>query len=161
MTGTTYHRWSGFVNIMTLKEENNLKVDKLRSLILGEADLNMGGRIFVNRKMLQGAEKLNLISREHYGGRKGMKATDAVLNERLALDNIRLAKRPAAILSTDAANCYDRMVHSIISLRVQRLGLTLSIVLALLRPLQESRHFIRSAYSDSTTHYGGKRDVPF
>ena len=161
ITGIPYNRWSGFLNVMTLKEDNNYDVNKLRSLILGEADWNMGGRVFVNRRMMCNAEKLNLIPKEHYGGRKGMKAVDAVLNKRLALDNIRLMKRPAAILSTDAANCYDRMVHSFISLCVQRLGLSLSIVMALLRPLQESRHFIRSAYGDSTTYYGGRRQVPF
>ena len=81
----------------------------------------MGGRLHINRNMLNGAEKLKLIPTEHYGGRKGYKATDAVLNKRLALDNIRLAKKPAAIISTDAANCYDRMVHSFISLSIQRL----------------------------------------
>ena len=106
LTGLPYFRWSGFLNVMTFKEENNYNVDKLRSLILGEADWNMGGRIFVNRRMLRGAEALNLIPDEHYGGRKNMKAIDAVLNKRLALDNIRLQKRPAVILSTDAVNCY-------------------------------------------------------
>ena len=65
-------------------------MDKLRSLILGEADWNMGGMLHINTNMLTGAEKLHLIPKEHYGGRKGYKATDAVLNKRLALDNIRL-----------------------------------------------------------------------
>ena len=150
-TGIPYDRWSNFLNVMTLKEENNYNVDKLRSLILGEADWNMGGRIFINRHMLSGAEALQMIPHEHYGGRKGYKATDAVLNKRLVLDNIRLSKAPAAVISTDAANCYDRMVHSFISLCVQRLGVSLSLVFALLRPLQESRHYIRTAYGDSTT----------
>lgn len=160
-SGIPYDRWSCFLNVMTLKEENNFNVDKLRSLILGEADWNMGGRFHINRNMLSGVEKLNLIPNEHYGGRKGYKATDAVLNKRLALDNIRLAKKTAAIISTDAANCYDRMVNSFISLSIQRLGVPLSIVFALLRPLQESRHYVRTAYGDSTTYYGGKRDIPF
>ena len=53
------------------------------------------------------------------------------------------------------------MVHSFISLSVQRLGLPLSVIFALLRPLQESRHFIRTAYGDSSQYYGGKQDVPF
>ena len=161
ITGTLYNRWSGFFNVMTMKEENNYNVDKLRSLILGEADWNMGGRIFVNRRMFRGAESHQLIPHEHYGGRKNMKAIDAVLNKRLALDNIRLQKRPAAILSSDAANFYDRMVHSFISLSVQRLGLPLSIILALLRPLQECRHFTRTAYGDTSQFYGGKQDIPF
>lgn len=79
----------------------------------------------------------------------------------LALDNIRLARRPASITSTDEANCYDRMLHSVISMSAQRLGPPLAIILALLRPLQESKHYIRSAYGDSTKCYGGKRDIPY
>ena len=35
------------------------------------------------------------------------------------------------------------------------------LLLALLRPLQESRHYIRTAYGDSSNYYGGKRPVPF
>ena len=66
---------------MTPKEENNKRVDKLRSLILGEGDWNLGGRIFVNRRMMQNAETYNQIPCEHYGGRKGYKSTDAVLNK--------------------------------------------------------------------------------
>ena len=53
------------------------------------------------------------------------------------------------------------MVHSFISLSIQRLGVPLAIIFALLRPLQESKHFIRTAYGDSSTFYGGKRPVPF
>ena len=53
------------------------------------------------------------------------------------------------------------MVHSFVSLSARRLGLALSVVLALLRPLQESKHFVRTAYGDSTTYYGGKRSVPY
>ena len=161
ITGVPYQRWAGFLNVMTEKEEGNRRVDKLRSLILGEADWNMGGRIHINRNMLRNANGCNAIPDEHYGGRRGYKATDAILDKRLALDNIRLFKRPAAITSTDAANCYDRMVHSYISLSAQRLGVPLSIILALLRPLQESRHYIRTAIGDSTSYYGGRQETPF
>ena len=161
VNGLAYNRWSNFLNVMTFKEEGVRKVDRLRTLVLGEGDWNMGGRIHVNRRMFRQAEKLGEIPPEHFGGRRGYKAIDAVISKRLVLDNIRLSKRPAAVISTDAANCYDRMVHSFVSLSARRLGLALSVILALLRPLQESRHFIRTAYGDSSTYYGGQRDVPY
>ena len=146
---------------MTFKEEGNIKVDRLRTLILGEADWNMGGRWHINRNMLQQAERHNLIPAEHYGGRNKYKATDVVLTKRLTLDTFRLAKEPAAITSTDVANCYDRMVHSFITMSARRLGTSMSVLLALLRPIQESRHFIRTAYGDSKTFYGGRREIPY
>lgn len=121
----------------------------------------MGGRIHVNRRKFRQAKDAGEIPLEHFGGRRGYKAIDAVICERLALDNIRLSRRLAAVISTDAANCYDRMVHNFVSISARRLGLSLSVILALLRPLQESRHYIRTAYGDSSTFYGGKRRVPY
>ena len=159
--GISYDRWSNFLDVMTFKEKGNIRVDKLRTLILGEADWNMGGRIHINRRMLQNAEKHDLIPEEHYGGRHGHKATDAVLTKRLTLDTFRLNKQPAAVTSTDVANCYDRMVHSYITMSARRLGTQMAVLTALLRPLQESRHYIRTAFGDSTTFYGGKRRVPY
>lgn len=70
-------------------------------------------------------------------------------------------KSTAAITSTDAANCYDRMVHSFISLSAQRIGAPLSILLVLLMPLQESRHYIRTAFGDFASFYGGRKDIPY
>lgn len=161
LTGIPYDRWSSFLNVMTLKEPGNRNVDRLRSLILGEAIWNLGGRVHINRRMMANADQHAQIPIEHYGGRKFKKATDAVLDKRLALDNIRLERRPAAVTSTDAASCYDRMLHSFISISAQRLGVLLVVLLALLRPLQESKYYIRSAYGDSKDYYGGKRPVPY
>ena len=36
--GISYNRWANFLDVMTFKEEGNIKVDRLRTLILGEAD---------------------------------------------------------------------------------------------------------------------------
>lgn len=134
VTRVLYQRWSKLLNVMTEKEEGNRRVDKLRSLILGETDWNMGGRIHINRNMMRNTDRHSTIPNEHYGGRRGYKTTDAVLNKRLALDNICLLKCSAAVTSTDAANCYDRMVYSFLSLSAHRIGVPLAILLALLQP---------------------------
>lgn len=156
LNGLSYPRWSNMLDVMTFKEEGVKHVDRYRTIVLGEGDWNMGGRIHVNHRMFREAETHGEISPEHFGGRQGYKAVDAVICKRLALDNIRMSKRPAAVISTDAANCYDRMVHNFVSLSARRLGLSLSVILALLRPLQESHHYIRTAYGDSSAYYGEK-----
>ena len=161
VSGEPYERWSKFLSVMIPKASGSRQVDKLRSLVLGEADWNLGGRIHVNRGMMRQSELKNMLPAEHYGGRKHHRALDAVLNKRLVLDSIRLSRRPASILSTDAANCYDRMVHGYISLAAQRLGLPLSTISALLKPLQAAKYYIRTAFGDSNSYYGGARDVPY
>lgn len=72
-----------------------------------------------------------------------------------------MSRRPAVVVSTDTANSYGRMVHNFVSLSARRLGLSSSVILALLRPLQESRHYIRTAYGGSSTYYGGKRNISY
>ena len=159
--GLPYNRWKNFLDVMAFKDPDDRRVHRLRSLVLGEADWNMGGRVFINRRMMRNAESSHTIPDEHFGGRKGRRATQAVLTKRLLLDNLRLERRPGAVLSTDIANCYDRMVHSYVSLCGQRLGVSLPVMIALLTPLQESRHYVRTAYGDSNSYYGGKRTIPY
>ena len=60
--------------MMAPKADDNRKVNKLRTLILGEADWNMGGRIHVNREMMNNAEKHKINPPEHYGGRKKLQS---------------------------------------------------------------------------------------
>ena len=121
----------------------------------------MGGRLHINRRLMQATDQNEIIPPEHYGGRKGNTAVEAVLNKRLMLDNLRLTATTATVTSTDVANCYDRMIHNVVSLCGQCLGITLAVMTALLRPLQISKHYIRTAYADSTTYYGGERDIPY
>ena len=54
------------------------------------------------------AERNGFLAPEQYGGRKGKRSIDHVLNKRLTYDLIRLSRRPAAVCSNDAKSCYDR-----------------------------------------------------
>ena len=74
LSGLPYERWGKFLNVMTLKEPGNQNVEKLRSLVLGEADWNLGFRIHINRRMLHNADSYNEIPPEHYGGCKHKKS---------------------------------------------------------------------------------------
>ena len=102
------------------------------------------------------AEKLNLLPKEHLGGRKGQKSIDGAITKRLILDNARLTQKPMIIISTDAANCYDRMVHKYIALMCIKWGLTAAIMKVLLAPLQKAKHYTRTAYGDSSNYFTGQ-----
>jgi len=156
LTGHPYPRWSTYLDIMAFKKTNSIKIDTLRSIILSEADWNAAGRIYVTRKMMGQAEHLGLLPEEHLGGRKGRKSIDGAITKQLYLDNVRSTTTPTVILSTDAANCYDRMVHKYIAMMCSKWGLEKQVLKALLQPLQEARHFTRTSYGDSTTSFTGK-----
>ena len=154
--GEPYRRWSTFLDIMAFKKAHSTKINTLRSIIISEGDWNVAGRIYVTRKLMQQAEKLDLLPEEHLGGRKNRKSIDGAITKRLFLDNSRMLNKPAIILSTDAANCYDRMVHKFICMICKKWGLEENVLKALLKPLQTAKHFTRTAYGDSSSSFTGR-----
>ena len=156
LTGHAYQRWHTFLDIMAFKKENCIQIDSLRSIVLSEADWNATGRILITKKMMQQAENLELLPNEHLGGRKGRKSIEGAISKQLYIDNTRIMRIPTIILSTDAANCYDRMVHKYISLMCVKWGIEPQVMSALLSPLQSARHHTRTAYGDSTSFFQGK-----
>jgi len=110
----------------------------LRSIILSEADWNAAGRIYVTKKMMGQAKKHGLLPEEHLGGRKGRKSIDGAITKQLYIDNVNATKTPTVIISTDAANCYDRMVHKYISMMCSKWGVAKQVMKALLQPLREA-----------------------
>ena len=155
LIGQPYERWSTYLDIMAFKKPDSIKIDSLRSIILSEADWNAAGRIYVTKKMMGQAEKLHLLPEEHLGGRKGRKSIDGAISKQIYMDNVNASKTPTVILSTDAANCYDRMVHKYISLMCSKWGLEKQVMKALLQPLQQAKHYTRTAYGDSQSYFTG------
>lgn len=68
---------------------------------------------------------------------------------------MRLIRTPLAIISTDSANCYDRMVHKYVSLACRKWGISSTVMQALLQPLHKARHHTRTAFEDSSTYFEG------
>jgi len=155
LTGHPYRRWHTMVDIMAFKKKDNIKVSNIRSIIISEADWNAAGKIQITRRMMKQAESHDLLPLEHMGGRKGRKSTDGVLTKRLIMDNARISAKSMVIISTDAANCYDRMMHKYISFVCIKWGLTVQVMIALLQPLQKATHHTRTAYGDSHKGFQG------
>jgi len=155
--GRPYKRWHKMIDIMAFKKANNIKVNNIRAIIISESDWNTAGKILVARKLMQHAELHNLLPREHMGGRKGRKATDGALTKRLLMDNARIYRRHLVVISTDAANCYDRMCHSFISFSCIKWGLAIPMMIALLAPLQRAQHHTRTAFGDSKSCFKGTK----
>jgi len=155
ISGVAYSRWYEFLDIMSFKKQNSIHVNSLRTIIISEADWNAAGKVFITRRMMRNAEKMKLLPEEHLGGRKGKKSTDGGLTKRMIMDNARLLEKPMAIVSTDAANCYDRMIHKIISMSAIKWGVPGKVIKALLSPLHRAIHHTRTAYGDSEISFTG------
>ena len=94
---------------------------------------------------------------EELFSQKGSTAEDAKFNKTLTADLSRQARQPMTIVSANAADCYDRVNHIIMSLVWLTLlnGNIQQIVVALIC-LQTMKFFQRTGFGESKTFFGGK-----
>ena len=105
--------------------------------------------------MMYSVEDLRAIAKEQYGSRSQLTAIDQSLNKRLTYDIIRQKKRPGALCSNDAKSCYDRIVHSVASLAMQRVGAPVEPIICMFTSIQNLQHRIRTVFGDSEVGFSG------
>ena len=103
------------------KKADSILVEKLRIIVLFHALLNMTNKK-LGREMIYHAETLGLIPQEAYGSRRSHRAVECGLNKVLTADLSRQRRSALSICNNDAVSCYDRILHSVASLCMQRLG---------------------------------------
>jgi hypothetical protein len=121
----------------------------MREVNLYTADYNMNNKI-LGREIMAHAERQGLVAPEQYGSRKKRSAIAHALNKQLAYSLVRVLRSPAAMCSNDAQGCYDRIVHSVASLSLQRVGAPIAPILSMFSTLQNLQHYVRTAFGDST-----------
>jgi hypothetical protein len=131
-------------------------IDKLRAILLYEADFNQNNKL-LGREMLALAEQHDAIAIEQFGSRKFLSAVDQSLNKALAFDAWRLSRVPAALCSNDAKGCYDRIVHNVASLCMQRVRVPKEPIISMFGTIQSLQHHVRTAFGDSRRFFSARR----
>lgn len=159
-TGIAPNRWKHGVDVMLQKQPGNFLVEKLRAILLFEADFNHNNKKF-GRELMFHAEQSQDIAIEQFGSRKGMSAIDQSLNKALTFDIWRQERKPGAICSNDAKSCYDRILHNVASICLQRLGAPVEPIISMFKTIQELQHHIRTVYGNSVQTFSGAQwEVP-
>ena len=151
-------RWGSALQVMLEKIAGICLVDKLRSIQLYEADLNWFMKFIFNDLALNKLEETGLLPEEHYSN-KGSTSEDACLEKTLTFDISRQSRTPMATISVDAAQCYDRVHPTLMSLVWLALTNHPHSVILLLHVLQQMKIFTRTGFGDSSTYFGGP-DAP-
>lgn len=154
-TGHSPRLWQQGLNCMLEKKKGNFRVDKLRAILLYEADFNMLQKI-LGRDCMFLAEELQAVAKEQYGCRKEHSAVNQGLNKTLTFDLLRQSRQPGALCSNDAKSCFDRIVHSIASLSLQRVGVPRAPLVCIFTTIRNLEHRIRTVYGDSDIGFSGR-----
>lgn len=159
--GIALDRWTRGLSCMLEKVAGCCLIDKLRSIILMEADYNANNKEVFGVNMMQNIRKNGLMMEEIFS-EVGKTAEDGGLAKVLFYDIVRQSRKSAAISSVDAANCYDSIAHAIASLVFQACGVPVAGVEAMLTAIQEMRYFLRTAYGDLKNCHSsrGRGEVP-
>ena len=157
-TGLFPDRWQKGVDVMLQKQQGNYRVEKLRAILLYEADFNQNNKRY-GRQIINLAEKYNALAVEQFGSRKHRSAIDQSLNKANTYDLWRQQRTPGALCSNDAKTCYDRIIHSFASLCLQRLGSPIKPIISMFSTIQKLDHHIRTIHGTSSTSFSGKNWV--
>ncbi len=118
--GVVLDRWSRGLSVMLEKVFGCALINKLRSILLMEADFNATNKILYGHRMLDVIRKYNLMPEEIYS-EKNRLADEGTLVKVLFYNIVHQTRLPAGISAVDANNCYNRIAHPIASLLLQSL----------------------------------------
>ena len=135
-------------------------IEKLRAILLMEADFNFQNGTIYGSRMLQAARQYKFMPEEIFS-EQGKTADDGSLAKILIYDTVRQSRCTAVLSSIDAANCYDSIAHTIASLVFQSFGVPVNAVESMLTTIQEMKYFLQTAYGDSKDCKGSTISVKF
>jgi exonuclease III len=158
-TGYSFRRWKKGLDVQLLKRTNDHRASQLRTILLMEPDHNMNNKV-IGRDAMFAGERLHIHARDNYGGRRGLRAAEVSMNQLLTYNSIWARRGRAVVMSNDAKGCYDRIVHTVVNLALQRLGVPKPALQSMLETIQEMEHHIRTAFGDSEGFYGNDPSKP-
>ena len=156
-TALVPNRWKKTVQTMLEKDPGHPWIHRLRIIELFDAQVNAGFQIFIGRKLIWEAVKMNKLHPASYGSTPGKMASSAVLQKVLSIDQLRLERRAGGLFDCDAKGCYDRIIPPLAAIHLQALGLEESIATFLARFMFLAQRFVKTKHGVSrnsirTTH---------
>ena len=130
------------------KKVGVIRADKMRAIWLLNAFYSLSCRILAKRTM-DAAEKLGVLAPENFGGRKDMSAGMHTVNLRLSMDISLQLRIPMSVTPVDLTACYDRKIHSILCMALERLGHKKQPLTCRFATVQNLEVTVRTAFGDS------------
>jgi hypothetical protein len=160
-SGIPPEKWSIGFQVMLEMIAGVCLVKKLRAIQLYKADFNYYNHFIFGKEAMNTLNSINYVPEELFS-QKGSTSKGAKFDKTLMTGLSRQARRPMTVISADAAYCYDRVKHIIMSL--VWLALTngnIPAIVATLICLQSMKLFQRTGFGESKTYFGGKNYKPY
>ena len=124
-------------------------VNKLRAILLMEADFNFHNKLIFGSRMLDTARANGLIPAEQYSEKQNT-ADDGSFHKVLQGDISRQRLPHTSIISTYTANYYDRVHNALMALLFLYIGVQAGSVTAMLSSIQLLKSFLCTGWGESS-----------
>ena len=111
--GFSPKRWQSCVDAILEKIPGKPMLEKLRIIMLYEADFNYVLKLVWGKKLVQNAEKHQSLGECNHGSRAGRQTHDALLQKLLLYEQARLSRTSLITVDNDAKSCYDRIIKTL------------------------------------------------
>lgn len=151
LTGIHPSRWGVDLQVMLEKIAGICLVNKLRSIQLYEGNYNWFNKFIFNDGALHALELTDSLPEEHFS-HQGNTAEDACFDKTLTVNISRQSRIPMALISVDAAQCYDRVNHNMMGLVWLALKVPIQAVTIIITCLHGETHVPISEDPIKTLH---------
>lgn len=159
-SGIPLEGWKRRFNCMLEKKEGKIRLDKLRAILLMEADFNFSDKLIFCSRILEQAEKHHALPNENAGSRNRRSYIKVAPKRGPVGNRLRLLNRPGCIIPADAHTCYDQIVHKFAILVCMSLGVTYAPLKVMFKAIAEMKYAVRTSFRDSTASVSGSLDNP-
>ena len=152
--GFSPRRWQRCVDAILEKIPGRPMLEKLRIIMLYEADFNFILKFVWGKKLVQNAEKHQSLGDCNHGSRAGRQTYDALLQKMLLYEQARLSRTSLITVDNDAKSCYDRIPRTLAGVACMSFGLPGAAVKMHNDTHHAMQHFIKSRHGEFKPYSG-------
>ena len=123
--GFAPRRWRNCIDAILEKIPGQPRIEKLRIIMLYEADFNFTLKLIWGKRLVRHAELYRCLGDENSGSRSGRQTTDSLLGKLFLYENARLTRTSLITVDNDAKSCYDRIIKPLAMIACIAMGLPL------------------------------------
>ena len=158
--GIILRRWKKTVTTLMEKDVGRPRIHRMRALHIIEAEVQFLAKLFYCKKLMDNAEKHDMITKQQHGGRKNKQAQTAVINKLLYYNIAHQQLLNAAFIDDDARNCYDRIITALSAVEMRSWGQSFEEAEFSVNFLQNQEYHVRTGLGVTSDSYTYSRDDP-
>ena len=156
--GFSPKRWQHCVDAVLEKIPGRPIIEKLRIIMLFEADFNFMLKVVWGRRLIRHAESNQALGNENHGSRQGRQSQDASLQKALLYAFARLSRTNLVTVDNDAKSCYDRIIKALAMIACIAYGLPLLAAVMHNRTHHGMKHSVKSRHGLFDPYSGADGD---